>query len=105
MNEPASGDHTDLTAQAADFLRVMATEKRRDALRGRESAQKAPHIALCRQVQPPRGFIEEEDFGTAHKRPGDFYPSFHARAIGSDQLSPKLGIQADVGQAVLAFRR
>jgi len=67
VNKPASGDDTDLTAQAADFLRVMATEKRRDAFRGRESAQKAPHIALRWQVQPPRGFVQEEDFESSEK--------------------------------------
>jgi hypothetical protein len=103
VNKPALGDYTDLAAQAADFLRIVATEERRDVFRGCEAAQKAPHVAFCRQVQSTRGFVEKENFRTPHERSCDFYPSFHARAVGADQLSAKLGVQADVVQDALDF--
>src|SRR6202049_1812252 len=103
VNKAASGDHTDLAAQAADLLRVMTTEKRGDVLGGREPTQKTPHAAFRRQVQPSRGFVEEEHFRTAHERPRDLNPAFHARAIGADQLASKPGVKANVVQDALDF--
>ena len=96
VNQPASGDHTDLTAQGADFLRVVATEKRGDVFRSCEAAEQAPHVAFGGQVQSTRGFVEKENLWTAHERARNLHAAFHTGAVGADQLATKLGVKADI---------
>src|SRR5215469_56991 len=81
----------------------MAAEKGRDVFCCREPPQEFPHVALGRQIQPPRGFVEEKNFWAAHERPCDLDSSFHPRAVRADQLPAKFGVQADVVQKTLYF--
>src|SRR5215472_1414991 len=71
VNDAAVCDDADLAAQGANFLSVMTAEKGSDTFGGREPPQKFPHIALGRQVQTARGFVEKKHFGTAHEGAGD----------------------------------
>src|SRR5580700_8027968 len=101
VNKPAFGNHGDLAAEAPDFLRVVAAEKRGHVFSGRETAQESPHVALGRQIQAAGGFVEEENLRAAHKCPRDLNPALHSRAVGADQLMTKLGLKAHVVQDAL----
>src|SRR5260370_28549257 len=104
VNKAASRYYTDFTAQSANLLGVMATEKRGDTLGGCKPAQQSPHIAFGRQVQASRGLVEKKHFRAAHEGPRDLHSSYHAGAIGADQLAAKLGVKADVVEDALNFR-
>src|ERR1035441_9888238 len=87
VHKPATGDHTDLVAETADLMRVVATEKCRDVLVDCKAAEETPHLALRGQVKTPCGFVEKQHFRMAHECARDFDPPFHARAVRAHELA------------------
>jgi hypothetical protein len=46
VDKPALGDHADLIAQAADLVRLVATEESRDVLIHCKATKEVPHLPL-----------------------------------------------------------
>ena len=102
VNKSPPPDDADLTAQTADLLRIVATEKRRDVFCGGQAPKQRPHVPFGRQIEPRVGSSRNRTLG---------WP-ISARAISTRRfmpvlyvpiISPKTDLEADIVQHPLDF--